>query len=125
MELIARTIKPHVTRLQQQFNRKLIPASRQGLSVYQFDYQNLARVDAATTATVNQVDFQNGIRNADEIRAAKGLNPLPNGLGQKYFRLSTLIEVSNAGNGPVGPLADSIEDATDMEGAKVGGENGN
>lgn len=64
----------------------------------EFDFNELTRADRKTRAESNQAEFIYGALNIDEWRKREGLNPLPNGAGQRHFIAANLIPLDRAGD---------------------------
>lgn len=84
LEFLMLTMLPIVTAYEQELNRKLL-TKRQRRAGYhfEFDMDAILRADAATQAEVDYKAVRSAWKTPDEIRAARNLPPLPNGIGKK------------------------------------------
>lgn len=98
-------LMPHGSAIEWVFSR-CIPGA--GKSWAMFGYDEFLRADAKTRAQVAQIDRVGGIRTRDEIRAERGLPPLPDGQGADpnaplNSNTSPAGGEDNAPGGPGGP----------------------
>jgi len=103
------TLRPLINPWQDELDRKLLTEDerRQGYYVY-FDYDEWQRGDMQSRAMSNQINFMNGFINQDEVRASEDRDPLPNGLGQKFYAPANLVEVGKEPEPE--PVVDDAED---------------
>lgn len=84
LEFLTLTMLPIVTAYEQELDRKLLSSEqrRRGWR-FEFDMYALLRADAATQAEVDYKGVRSGWATVDEIRAKRGLPPVPGGIGSK------------------------------------------
>lgn len=83
--LVKFTLTPDVRHYEQEFGRKLFTAQERADGFYlKYSVDGLLRGDYVTRQEGHRLALQEGIRNLDEVRDLEGLNPLPDGLGQKH-----------------------------------------
>lgn len=108
------TLRPLINPWQDELDRKLLTEDerRQGYYVY-FDVDEWQRGDMQSRAMSNQINFMNGFINQDEVRASEDRDPLPDGLGQKFYTPANLVEVGKepepVADEPVMPVAKGPE----------------
>lgn len=83
LEFLMLTMLPIVTAYEQELNRKLLTVNqrKQGYH-FKFDMDAILRADSATQAEVYYKAVRSGWMMVDEIRFAKNLPALPNGIGR-------------------------------------------
>ena len=84
LEFLMLTMLPIVTAYEQELNRKLLTKRQRHAGYhFEFDMDAILRADAATQAEVDYKAVRSAWKTPDEIRAARNLPPLPNGIGKK------------------------------------------
>lgn len=79
-----------------EFNRKILLPQDQGRFFLRYNVDGLLRGDPEKRAHALQTQFMNGALLLDEWRDLEDRNPLPNGMGQKYFVPRSLIPIEQA-----------------------------
>jgi HK97 family phage portal protein len=88
LEFMSLTMLPIVTSYEQELNFKLLTAEQRKRGYrFKFDMEAILRADAASQAEVDYKAVRSAWKTPDEIRAARGLPPLPGGVG-KYAMIS-------------------------------------
>lgn len=84
LEYLQLTMLPIVTAYEQELNRKLLTKMQRKKGYhFKFDMDAILRADAATQAEVDYKAVRSAWKTPDEIRHARNLPPLPNGIGAK------------------------------------------
>jgi HK97 family phage portal protein len=108
-------LSPWTVRWNQETKRKLFGIN-DSLVYCEHDMRQLKRADMATRTKYYQARFACGSISPDEIRAAEGENPIPDGSGKKYFVQINLASLENAGElpepGAVGPDGKPLKQVT-------------
>jgi HK97 family phage portal protein len=78
-------INPHLTNWEQEYDRKLIRPLEQTIQYTKHNVDALLRPRALERAQVLEIKMRNSAINADDWRALDDENPLPDGLGKKYY----------------------------------------
>lgn len=105
MQMLTFTADPWLVRIEQRGGRELILDS----SVYvKFNRGALLRADMATRFMAHYRAITGGWENADDIRELEDMDPLPDGLGQTFYRPGNVV--------PVGLAAD-VADPTANDGS--------
>jgi hypothetical protein len=89
IEFVVHSLRPWLIRWEQAIRRDLIVQPYTYFAEFLVD--GLLRGDSLTRSQALQYQFQNGIINEDEWRAIENRNPLPNGMGKRYFVPLNLI----------------------------------
>lgn len=88
LEFMSLTMLPIVTSYEQELDFKLLTAEQRKRGYrFKFDMEAILRADAASQAEVDYKAVRSAWKTPDEIRAARGLPPLPGGVG-KYAMIS-------------------------------------
>lgn len=136
LEFLTLTMLPIIVAYEQELDRKLLSAElrRRGWH-FKFDMNSLLRADASTQAEVDYKAVRSGWETIDEIRARRGLPPVPGNIGNKPLvsqDLATLDYTVNekpkvlasgkttptgTGTPPAKKPDDNQEEATDEPGA--------
>lgn len=78
IQFYQQSLMPYLVAIEQEFNQKIFgPRERRTLSV-RHDAATLLRGDAAAQREQEKVDLATGVRSVNEVRIARGLNPLNN-----------------------------------------------
>lgn len=91
LSFVKHTIRPISCRWEQECNRKLFSPADRGRFFVEFNLEGLLRGDLKSRMEAFQIQFQNGIRNADEIREVENLPPRADGLGGVYMRPANIV----------------------------------
>lgn len=84
LEFLMLTMLPIVTAYEQELNRKLLTRTQRKKGYhFKFDMDAILRADAATQAEVDYKAVRSAWKTPDEIRIARNMPPLPNGIGKK------------------------------------------
>jgi len=118
------TLLPWTVRLEQAIKSRL-----PGGQVVKFNMAALLRAKLSERYAAYVQAITNGFMNADEVREKEDLPPLPDGLGQKFYRPAALAEVGAepAPTGQAPPADDGGGDGgggADEEGAQTDTEEG-
>jgi HK97 family phage portal protein len=97
---IQNTLQPWITRLEQAFFALLY-----GNQSLKFNLDARLRAKTADRYEAHQKAINNGFMSADEVRALEDLPPLPNGLGETFWRPANVIEVGKEPPPPPAPAA--------------------
>lgn len=102
---LTQTILPWCKRFESEINRKLFPRSERGRFYAKFDFDDLLMTDLKSRAEYARTLFNVGALSPDDIRAVSGLNPIPDGFGQKHYVQSNMMDISqpNANPAPTPP----------------------
>ena len=97
IEFVTDTMLPWFTRWEQWLGKRLLTREerQQGYFV-EFLLAGLLRGDAAARAAFYKTLRDMGVLNADEIREAENLNPLPNGQGKVYLVPLNMVDSARA-----------------------------
>lgn len=88
LEFMSLTMLPIVTSYEQELDFKLLTAEQRKRGYrFKFDMEAILRADAASQAEVDYKAVRSAWKTPDEIRASRGLPPLPGGVG-KYAMIS-------------------------------------
>jgi HK97 family phage portal protein len=90
------TLAPFLKRIESAFTRAL---DTPGLRV-KFDTTGVYRLDHKQQSEIWASALQQGYMNIDEVRAERGMPPLPDGLGQEYVRQLSLAPITGAPPAP-------------------------
>ena len=74
-----------ITREEQEFNRKLIPASERRQQFIKHNANAFLRADTAARTAFYSAVLDRGVANADEVRELEDWNPQPNGIGKMFL----------------------------------------
>lgn len=80
-----------ITREEQEFNRKLIPASERRQQFIKHNATAFLRADTAGRTAFYEKMLTHGVFNADDVLELEDLNPQPNGQGQLYLVQGAMI----------------------------------
>jgi len=82
------SIAPDLVNIEQELNRTLLTINERSYPEYFMEFQvnALLRADAKTRGQFYRIMRDIGVYNADEIRDLENLNPIPQGLGEDYWR---------------------------------------
>jgi HK97 family phage portal protein len=105
------TLAPWLTRLEQAYSTFLLNRPFQRNAFVKFNVNGLMRGDIKTRFETYQIARQNGLMNADEIRALEDQPPLPDGAGEEYWRPANIGVVGEEQTDP-GPDAAPPEGLT-------------
>lgn len=89
------TIRPQCKRIEQALQRDLL--GNDPRYYIRFNLDALLRGDITTRTNASKTQFMHGAINLDEWRDREGLNPLPDGMGKRYFVPANLIPIEQAG----------------------------
>jgi HK97 family phage portal protein len=82
------TLVPWIARLEQAFSR-LLPVGQ----VIKWNLDAKLRAKLSERYAAYAVGLSNGFLNGDDVREKEDLDPIPDGLGQKFYRPANLIEL--------------------------------
>lgn len=85
IEYVVDTLLPELRTWEQALNAKLLSPRERGEYYFEFNVDGQLRGDFKTRMEGYAIARQNGWMNADEIRSLENMNPLPDGLGQRYL----------------------------------------
>lgn len=100
LSFVTHCVRPWCERLEQSFNRHIIPEIDQGRIFVEFSVDGLLRGDIQTRYNAYAQGRQWGFLCADDIRKLENLDPLPDGRGRIYLQPANMVE---AGTQPAGP----------------------
>jgi len=86
------TLYPLCRNIQSEFSRKLLPIASQDTEEIRIDLQSLLRADAESRAKRIDALMKWGIINRDEARSEEGLNPIPDGSGEKFYVPMNMVD---------------------------------
>lgn len=92
MQMLTFTADPFLVRIEQRVSKEVARPSDPRTYV-RYNRKALLRADTAARFMAYQRAINNGWMNADEVRSLEEQDPLPNGLGQKFYRPANLVEV--------------------------------
>jgi HK97 family phage portal protein len=123
------TLQPYVRQIEQEFTRKLIPASMAKKMRIRFDLEEYYQLDFATKASYMKATIEGGVRTPNEWRAKDGKAPIKG--GDMTFISCNLQSIENATAKPqptatptAGGTAAHKEPDGDEENDEEGKENG-
>lgn len=83
LEFQTMTMLPIVTAYEQELNKKLLTRKQRNKGYhFKFDMDAILRADASTRAEVDYKAIRSGWSTVDEVRADRGRDPLPGGIGK-------------------------------------------
>lgn len=91
MQMLTFTADPWLVRIEQRVTKELMVPGE----YVKINRGALLRSDTATRYMAHQRAITNGWENADEIRELEDMDPIPNGLGQTYYRPANLVAVGS------------------------------
>ncbi len=89
LQMLVFTADPWFCRIEQRATKELAAPGE----YFKINRRALLRADTATRFMAHARAITNGWENADEVREFEDMDPLPNGLGQKFYRPGNLVEV--------------------------------
>lgn len=95
LEFVIYSLMSWLERWEQRISADLILAPQTYFA--EFNVNALLRGDTPARFAAYQIGFLNGWLNDDEIRAMENLNPIPGGIGQRYFRGVHTIPLDSPG----------------------------
>lgn len=113
LSFVTHCVRPWCERLEQSFNRHIIPIADQGRIFVEFSVEGLLRGDIQTRYNAYAQGRQWGFLCADDIRRLENLDPLPDGKGKIYLQPANMVE---AGTGPAPPKEPEDASAQTPEG---------
>jgi phage portal protein BeeE len=96
---IQNTLQPWVTRIEQAISGFLLI----GQTEMRFNLDARLRAKTADRYEAYTKGLTNGFMCADDVRALEDMEPLPDGLGQSFWRPANLIEIGKEPPAPVAP----------------------
>ena len=96
LEYVIYSLIPILRMKEVEFDRKIILPQDQGRYYLKYNVDALLRGDPEKRAHALQTQFMNGALLLDEWRDLEDRNPLPDGMGQKYFVPRSLIPIEQA-----------------------------
>ena len=93
IDFVVHSLRPWLIRWEKAITRKLIPAEQKRTYFVEFLVDALTRGDIAKRTAALQIQFMNGAINQDEWREIENRNPLPDNLGQQFYRPQNLAPV--------------------------------
>ncbi len=129
LEFITDTMWSWCEKWEAEIDRKLFTEKeiRSGNIYSHFDFAGLLRGDSKQRSDYHRTMFSIGCESQDDIRSAEGLNPLPDGQGNKYFVPLNMVD-SNAPepdpNASIVPGAPGVNGKDKLQLSKIG-KNGN
>lgn len=97
IEFVTYTIRPILVMIEQETNRKFIPEDERARRFNEFLIDGLLRGDIQSRYNAYAIARNNGWMNADEIRSRENMNPMPDGLGQRYLVQGAMVPIELAG----------------------------
>lgn len=95
LEFLSLTMLPIVIAWEQELDRKLLTVRQRNAGYhFKFDLTSILRADASTQAEVDYKAVRSAWKTIDEIRAERGLPPLPDGLGEHAMISQDLATVA-------------------------------
>lgn len=91
IEYVQDTLDPWLGRWKEELTRKLVSPLERGRQFFEFQVKGRLRGDTAAQTDHYARMFANGFYSIDEVRAFEGMNPLPNGLGQRHFIQGAMV----------------------------------
>lgn len=91
IEYVQDTLEPWLKRWENELTRKLVRPLEKGRQWFEFQVKGRLRGDTAAQTDHYVRMAANGFYMIDEVRALEGLNPLPNGLGQRCFIQGAMV----------------------------------
>jgi HK97 family phage portal protein len=85
IEYVVDTLLPELRTWEQALNTRLLRPQERGEYFFEFNVDGQLRGDFKSRMEGYAIGRQNGWLNADEIRSLENMNPLPDGLGQRYL----------------------------------------
>jgi HK97 family phage portal protein len=124
LEFLMLTMLPIVTAYEQELGKKLLTGDlrEQGYS-FKFNMDSVLRADAATQAEVDYKAVRSACKTVDEIRAARNLPPLPDGIGSKAVISQDMATLEYTVNEKPKVLASKLAGNTGSRGDGSNGEN--
>lgn len=89
LQMLVFTADPWLCRVEQRYTKELAGPGE----YHKINRRALLRTDTATRYMAYARAVTNGWQNADEVRELEDLDPLPNGLGQTFYRPGNLVPV--------------------------------
>ena len=111
---VQNTLQPWITRLEQAFYSLLY-----GNQSLKFNLDARLRAKTADRYEAHTKAINNGFMTADEVRALEDLPPLPNKLGETFWRPANTVEVGKEPPPPVAPAPPPVDPASDPADAPV------
>lgn len=96
IEFVQDCITPNAVRVEQTVYRDLLSAFDRKRFFAKFNINGLLRGDMQARKEYYGTMAQNGIMNADEIRALEDMNDQPDGIGKVYFMNGNMVSKENA-----------------------------
>ncbi len=123
IEYVVDTLMPWGVRWEQEVRRKLMTERERRELVAEILFDALLRGDSTARGNFYRVLFQMGALSPDEIRALENRNPIPGGLGKKYYMQGAMMTLEQINEGKDKPASaanepDPSKAATETEPAK-------
>lgn len=120
IEFVTDTMLPWFTRWEQWLGKRLLTREerQQGYFV-EFLLAGLLRGDAAARAAFYKTLRDMGVLNADEIREAENMNPLPDGQGKVYLVPLNMVSAEKLTTSPAPAPSPDPEDESDDDDARA------
>jgi HK97 family phage portal protein len=97
IEFLTETMLPWVRRMEQEVNWSLLTRKERIEGMYaKLRFEGILRGDSKARAEFYKILFNMGAINQDEIRELEEMNPIPDGLGQKYYVPLNMVDVETA-----------------------------
>jgi HK97 family phage portal protein len=87
---VDQTLTPWIVRIEQAISINLLPGNR----YFKFNLDARLRAKIGERFAGYAVGIQNGFMNSDQIATLEDWEPLPDGMGQRYYRPANLIPVN-------------------------------
>ncbi len=109
LQMLVFTADPWFCRIEQRATKELAAPGE----YFKINRRALLRADTATRFMAYARAVSNGWQNADEVRELEDMDPLPNGLGQTFYRPGNVVPVVK-GPGSGGTTEASVRELTEM-----------
>jgi HK97 family phage portal protein len=97
IDYVTKVLRSWLVRLEQSYNMALLDPSERGIYFFEHNIEGMLRGDIASRYTAYQIARRNGAMNADEWREIENMNPIKDGLGQKYVVEANMIDLADLG----------------------------
>ena len=96
IDFVVYSLRPWLCRWERALTRKLLLPAEKSTRLIEFLVDALLRGDMLTRMQAHQIAFMNGFISQDEVREIENRNPLPDGIGQQYYRPQNLAPIDAA-----------------------------
>lgn len=95
IDYVTKTLRSWLVRLEQSYNMALLDPSEYGVYFWEHNVDGLLRGDAKSQNEALAIQRRNGIINADRWCEIMNMNPLPDGLGQKFIVEKNMVDLND------------------------------